>query len=282
MAGYILRRIAYAIPTLIMVSIGIFLMVRLLPGDIIDILFGGDLSAPEEVKEQAREQLGLNGSYAEQYWRWISGVVQGDFGFSLRNSEPVSNIIGDALVITRELVVLGLLIATLVGVPLGVISAVRRDSAADYTSRIGGLIGLSIPSFWLATLLLLFTSRVFGWVPPLVYISPLDDPIGNLSQFILPAISISVFTMAIVMRMVRNTMLEVLGQDYVRTARAKGVSRRKVVSKHALRNALIPVITIVGFEIGVLIGGAAIVETSSGCPASATSSSRRSSAGTTR
>jgi peptide/nickel transport system permease protein len=213
MAAYILRRIAFAIPTLIVVSIGIFLMVRLLPGDIIDILFGGDLSAPEEVKEQAREQLGLNGSYAEQYWRWISGVVQGDFGFSLRNSEPVSNIIGDALVITLELVVLGLLIATVVGVPLGVISAVRRDSAADYTSRIGGLIGLSIPSFWLATLLLLFTSRVFGWVPPLVYISPWDDPIGNLSQFILPAISISVFTMAIVMRMVRNTMLEVLGQD---------------------------------------------------------------------
>ncbi len=266
MAGYILRRIAFAIPTLIIVSIGIFLMVRLLPGDIIDILFGGDLSAPEEVKEQAREQLGLNGSYAEQYWRWISGVVQGDFGFSLRNTEPVSNIIGDALVITLELVVLGLLIATLVGVPLGVISAVRRDSAADYTSRIGGLIGLSIPSFWLATLLLLFTSRVFGWVPPLVYISPWDDPIGNLSQFILPAISISVFTMAIVMRMVRNTMLEVLGQDYVRTARAKGVSRRKVVSKHALRNALIPVITIVGFEIGVLIGGAAIVEIIFGLP----------------
>jgi peptide/nickel transport system permease protein len=266
MAAYILRRIAFAIPTLIVVSIGIFLMVRLLPGDIIDILFGGDLSAPEEVKEQAREQLGLNGSYAEQYWRWISGVVQGDFGFSLRNSEPVSNIIGDALVITLELVVLGLLIATVVGVPLGVISAVRRDSAADYTSRIGGLIGLSIPSFWLATLLLLFTSRVFGWVPPLVYISPWDDPIGNLSQFILPAISISVFTMAIVMRMVRNTMLEVLGQDYVRTARAKGVSRRKVVSKHALRNALIPVITIVGFEIGVLIGGAAIVEIIFGLP----------------
>ena len=266
MTGYILRRIAYAIPTLIVVSIGIFLMVRLLPGDIIDILFGGDLSAPEEVKEQAREQLGLNGSYAEQYWRWISGVVQGDFGFSLRNTEPVSNIIVDALVITLELVVLGLLIATLVGVPLGVISAVRRDSAADYTSRIGGLIGLSIPSFWLATLLLLFTSRVFGWVPPLVYISPFDDPIGNLSQFILPAISISVFTMAIVMRMVRNTMLEVLGQDYVRTARAKGVSRRKVVSKHALRNALIPVITIVGFEIGVLIGGAAIVEIIFGLP----------------
>ncbi len=211
MGGYILKRIAFAIPTLFVVSVGIFLMVRLLPGDIIDILFGGDLSASEEVKDQARDQLGLNGSYAEQYWRWISGIFQGDFGFSLRNTEPVSNIIVDSLIVTIELVVLGLLIAVVVGVPLGVISAVKRDSVADYASRIGGLIGLSVPSFWLATLLLLFTSKVFGWVPPLTYISPFEDPIGNLSQFILPAISISVFTMAIVMRMVRNTMLEVLG-----------------------------------------------------------------------
>jgi peptide/nickel transport system permease protein len=236
--GYILKRIAFAIPTLFVVSVGIFLMVRLLPGDIIDILFGGDQTASEEVKERAREQLGLNGSYPEQYWRWISGVFQGDFGFSLRNTEPVSN----------------------------VISAVKRDSAADYVARVGGLVGLSIPSFWLATLLLLFTSRVFGWVPPLNYISPFDDPIGNLSQFILPALSISVFTMAIVMRMVRATMLEVLGQDYVRTARAKGVGRRTVITRHALRNALIPVVTIVGFEIGVLIGGAAIVEIIFGLP----------------
>jgi peptide/nickel transport system permease protein len=264
--GYIVKRFAAAIPTLFIVSLGIFLMCRLLPGDIIDILFGGDQFASEEVKDQAREQLGLNGSYAEQYWRWISGVFQGDFGFSLRNTEPVSNIIGESLIVTIELVVLGLLIATVIGVPLGVISAVKRDSAADYGSRVGGLIGLSIPSFWLATLLLLFTSRVFDWVPPLDYVSPFEDPIGNLSQFILPAISISVFTMAIVMRMVRNTMLEVLGQDYVRTARAKGVSWRVVVSKHALRNALIPVVTIVGFEIGVLIGGAAIVETIFGLP----------------
>ena len=127
--GYTLRRVAFAIPTLIIVSIGIFLLVRLLPGDIIDILFGGDQTASEEVKQQAREQLGLNGSYAEQYWRWISGVVQGDFGFSLRNSEPVSNIVFDAMTVTLELVVLALLIATLIGVPLGVLSAVRRDSA---------------------------------------------------------------------------------------------------------------------------------------------------------
>jgi peptide/nickel transport system permease protein len=143
---------------------------------------------------------------------------------------------------------------------------VRRDSASDYASRVGGLIGISIPNFWLATLLLLFTSRVFGWVPPLEYKSFFDDPLTNLSQFILPAISISVFTLAIVMRMVRATMLEVLSQDYVRTARAKGVQRRLVVYRHALRNALIPVVTVIGFEVGILMGGAAIVEIIFGLP----------------
>ena len=266
MGGYILKRVLFTIPTLVGISIGIFLMVRLLPGDIIDVLLGGDLSASPEVKERAREQLGLTGSYPEQYWRWISGVVQGDFGFSYRNTQPVSEILLNALPITLELVFLGLLIAVVIGLPLGVISAVKRDSRHDYAARIGGLIGVSIPNFWLATLLLLFTSRVLGWVPPLTYVSPLDDPVANLSQFILPALAISVFTLAIVMRMVRATMLEVLGQDYVRTARAKGVKQKVVVSRHALRNALIPVVTVVGFEVGILIGGSAIVEIIFGLP----------------
>ncbi len=266
MIGYIVKRILLLIPTLIGVSILIFAMVRLLPGDVIDILFGGDVTADEEVKQRAREQLGLTGSYPEQYWRWMKNALQGDLGDSLRNTEPVSSILSSALPITLELIFLALVIAVLIGVPLGVISATRRDGAGDYASRVGGLIGVSIPSFWLATLLLLFTSRVFGWVPPLSYVSPLDDPVANLSQFILPAISISVFTLAIVMRMVRATMLEVLGQDYVRTARAKGVGRKTVVSKHALRNALIPVVTVVGFEIGILMGGSAIVEIIFGLP----------------
>jgi peptide/nickel transport system permease protein len=264
--GYITKRVLLLIPTLLGVSIAIFAMVRLLPGDVIDILFGGDVTADEEVKQQAREQLGLTGSYPEQYWRWMSNAAQGDLGDSLRNTEPVSAILRDSLPITLELIFLALLIAVVVGVPLGVISATRRDGARDYASRVAGLIGVSIPSFWLATLLLLFTSRVFGWVPPISYVSPRDDLSENLSQFILPAIAISVFTMAIVMRMVRATMLEVLSQDYVRTARAKGVSRWKVVYRHALRNALIPVVTVVGFEVGVLLSGAAIVEIIFGLP----------------
>jgi peptide/nickel transport system permease protein len=265
-AGFAARRFLLAIPTIIGISIIIFLMVRLMPGDLVDVLRGGDAVATEEQKQQVREQLGLTGSYPEQYWRWASGAVTGDLGDSYRNAEPVSDILERAVPITLELMILALLIATLIGVPLGVISAVRRDSVSDYASRVGGLVGISIPSFWLATLLLLFTSRVFGWVPPITYVPFFDDPLKNLSQFILPAISISVFTLAIVMRMVRATMLEVLSQDYVRTARAKGVRHRVVVYRHALRNALIPVVTIIGFEIGILMGGAAIVEIIFGLP----------------
>lgn len=266
MYAYVLRRILYAIPTLIVISIAIFLMVRLLPGDVLDVLIGGDITATEEQIQAARERLGLTGSYPEQYLAWVGNALQGDLGNSLRSEEPVADILVRALPITLELIFLSLVIATAVGVPFGVISAVRRDSAHDYASRVTGLVGVSIPSFWLATLLLLFTSRVFGWVPPLTYVSPLDDPLENLSQFILPALALSVFPLAIIMRMVRTSMLEVLGQDYVRTARAKGVPRRKVVSRHALRNALIPVVTIIGFEVGVLLGGAAIIEIIFGLP----------------
>ncbi len=266
MGGYVLKRVLTMIPTMIGISILIFLMVRLLPGDIVSVLAGGDIGSDPELIEQARRDLGLTGSYPEQYWRWISGVLQGDLGVSLRNTEPVSTVLLNALPITAELVFLGLLIATVIGVPLGVLSAVKRDSKHDFAARVGGLIGVSIPSFFLATLLLLFTSKVLGWVPPLNYVPFYENPIENLSQFILPAISIAVFTLAIVMRMVRATMLEVLGQDYVRTARAKGVKRNVVITRHALRNSLIPVVTVVGFEIGILMGGSAIVEIIFGLP----------------
>ena len=266
MQQFLLRRLLLMIPTVVGMSIIVFLMVRLLPGDIIDIFTAGDTSITDEQRQQIKDDLGLSGSYPEQYWDWASGAIRGDFGDSLRNTTPVSEILIDALPITLELVFLGLLIAVVVGIPLGVISAVRRESVHDYASRVGGLVRVSIPSFWLATLLLLFTSRVFEWVPPFSYVSPLDDPWLNFQQFILPSLSISVFTMAIVMRMVRATMLEVLNLDYVRTARAKGVAWRRVVFKHALRNALIPVVTIVGFEVGVLMSGAAIVELIFGLP----------------
>jgi len=260
------ERFAALIGTLFAVSVIIFLFVRLLPGNILDLFFAGDTTASPEQLAQAKAELGINGSYPDQYWRWISGVFHGDLGKSLLSQQPVSNIMATALPIDIELVFLGIMIALVIGIPLGVISATHRDRPADYASRVTGLVGITIPNFWLATLLLIFVSRVIHWVPPLTYVPFFKHPILNLEEFILPAISIAAFTLAIVMRMVRATMLEVLGQDYVRTARAKGVPRRRVVERHALRNALIPVVTVVGFEIGGLIGGAALAEIIFGLP----------------
>jgi peptide/nickel transport system permease protein len=263
---FVAARFSALLATLAVVSIIIFLFVRLLPGNILDLFFAGDTSATPQELAQAKTELGLNGSYPEQYWRWISGVFQGNFGKSLLSQQPVSTIMATAIPIDIELVILALLIALSIGIPLGILSAVKRDRPADYASRMTGLIGITIPNFWLATLLLIFVSRVFHWVPPLEYVPFFSDPVTNLEEFILPAISIAVFTLAIVMRMVRATMLEVLGQDYVRTARAKGARRHTVLRKHALRNALIPVLTVVGFEIGGLIGGAALAEIIYGLP----------------
>jgi peptide/nickel transport system permease protein len=266
MYRFVVGRLVALFATLFAVSVLIFVMVRLMPGSILDLFFAGDNTATPEQLQAAKEQLGLTGSYFQQYWTWVSGVFHGDFGNSLLTQQPVTEIMKSSLPIDIELILLGLLIALSIGIPLGVVSAVRRDSAVDYGSRVAGLVGISIPNFWLATLLLLFTSRAFHWVPSLSYVKFREDPVANLQEFIMPAIAISVFTLAIVMRMVRATMLEVLGLDYVRTARAKGVPRRNVVRKHALRNALIPVVTVAGFEIGALISGAAVAEIIFGLP----------------
>jgi peptide/nickel transport system permease protein len=266
MHTFLVKRLTSMIATLVAVSLVIFMMVRLLPGNIIDIMFGGDATATPELRARAAHDLGLDGSYVSQYWRWVKGIFTGDMGHSLLNQRPITDILSTALPITIELILFGLLIAVVVGVPLGVISAVRRNSTSDYASRVGGLLGLSIPNFWLATLLLIFFSRVVNWVPSFSYVPIYEHPWENIQNFFMPAIAISVFTLAIVMRMVRATMLEVLNLDYVRTARAKGVPRRRVLRKHALRTALIPVVTVVGFEVGVLIGGAAVVEFIFGLP----------------
>src|SRR5215471_10843222 len=266
MTRLVAERFAALIATIVAVSIIIFLSVRFLPGSILDLFFAGDNSATPEQIQAAKKQLGLTGSYWDQYWRWFSGAIHGDFGHSLLTQQPVSEIMRNALPIDIELILLGILIALVIGIPLGVLSAIRRDKTIDYVSRVTGLAGISLPNFWLATLLLIFTSRVFGWVPPLAYVPFFDDPWKNLQEFFLPAIAISVFTLAIVMRMVRATMLEVLGLDYVRTARAKGAPRSVVLRRHALRNALIPVVTVAGFEVGVLISGAAVAEIIFGLP----------------
>jgi peptide/nickel transport system permease protein len=266
MPRFVAQRFVALIATLFAVSVIIFMAVRLLPGNILNLFFAGDNTATPAEMHAAEVQLGLTGSYPAQYWRWISHAFQGDLGHSLLSQQPVAQIMRTALPIDLEIIIIALLLALLIGIPLGVLSAVRRDRAVDYFSRATAMIGISMPSFWLATLLLIFTSQVLHWVPPLAYVSFFKHPITNLEEFIMPAISVALFTLALVMRLVRATMLEVLNLDYVRTARAKGVPRRTVLLRHALRNAMIPVVTVAGFEVGTIIVGAQIVEVIFGLP----------------
>jgi peptide/nickel transport system permease protein len=204
--------------------------------------------------------MGLSDPSPVQYVKWLGNLLQGDPGKSLRSGQPVGKILENALPITIELAILGLIISTVIAIPLGVISAVKRDTVFDFGARVGGLVGLSLPNFWVATLMLLITSKFFGWTPSIRFIPFTKDPVGNLQQMILPSIALAIPLMAITMRMTITTMLEVLGQDYVRTANAKGLAPRPILYRHALKNALIPVITVIGFQLGGLMGSAAVVE----------------------
>ncbi len=260
MSRYVLRRVWLLVPTLLGMSLLIFCMLRLLPGDIVDVITGGDIPSTAGSKERLREAFGLDKPLPLQYVTWLGNMARGDLGTSFRSGEPIGTILLRTLPITLELTLLAVLVATTIAIPLGVVSAVARESSFDYVARLGGLIGLSMPNFWLATLMLLFTSAVLHWIPPVNWIPPFQDPLGNLRQMALPAAAIALQLMAILMRMTRTMMLEVLQQDYVRTARAKGAVERTVVFRHALRNALIPVVSVIGFQIGALMGGSAIVE----------------------
>ena len=266
MNKYLLRRIFLLLPTLIGMSLLVFAMVRLLPGDIVDALVGLDPTVTDEEKEALRESFGLNEPWPIQYTKWIGGMLQGDFGTSFRSREPITDQILRALPITVELAILAIIFSMIIAIPLGVISALRQNSQMDFWARVVGLIGLSVPSFWLATLFLLFTSLTFRWVPSVIWVSPLEDPIRNLTQMFLPALALSVSLMAVEMRMIRASMLEVLRQDYIRTAWSKGLNLNTILYRHALKNAFIPVITIVGIQLGALMGGSIIIEQIFGLP----------------
>jgi len=266
MLRYLAGRLLLLIPTLLGMSLLIFALVRLLPGDVVSAMFSGDVGASDAAKLAVRQSLGLTDPVWLQYVKLIGGLVTGHLGKSFTTGEPIALIMSRALPITGELAVLAVLLATIVGIPLGVLSAVRPNSGPDMAARVCGLVGLSIPNFWFATLALLVSSLIFHWVPAVTWIPPSRDLAGNLGQVAIPVVAISVYLMAIVMRMTRATMLEVLGQDYVRTARAKGVASRGVVFRHALRNSLIPVVTVIGFQVGGLMGGATVVEVIFGLP----------------
>jgi peptide/nickel transport system permease protein len=266
MNRYLIRRLILLLPTLVGMSLLIFAMVRLLPGDIVDTLIGMDSTVTEEQKQQLRATFGLDTPWPVQYANWIGGMVQGDFGYSFRSREPIAGHLLRALPVTLELALLSIILSLSGAIPLGVLSAMHQNSRVDLGARVTGLIGLSVPSFWLATLLLLFTSLTFHWVPPVIWISPLTNLPGNLLQMLLPALALSVQLMAVEMRMVRASLLEVLRQDYIRTARAKGLGEQIVLVRHALKNAFIPVITIIGIQLGALMGGSIIIEQIFGLP----------------
>lgn len=266
MGRYILKRIVLAVPVMLGITVVVFLLVRLIPGDVIDTMLGTEASLRPEVREQLRQTLGLDRPLYVQYVTWLGDIVRGDLGRSLRTGQPIQENLAGKLPITLELAFLSVLMSLVIAVPLGIISALRRNSFIDFVVRMLGTIGLSLPNFWLATMLLLIASLYFRWGAALVYVSPLDDPIENLKQMLLPALALALGLTAVVMRMTRSSMLEVLSQDYIRTARAKGLRERLVIYRHALRNALMPVLTVVGIQTGHLLGGAVIVEQIYGLP----------------
>jgi len=255
---YFVRRLASMVPTLVFVSMLIFGLQQLLPGDPAQMLAGEDQRP--EVIEHYRQKLHLDKPIVVQYGYWMSGVLQGDLGESTRAQLPVRDLILQKLPVTVELALLSMLIALLISIPAGVISAVKRGSAWDHGATVFALSGLSMPNFWLGIMMILLFSVELGWLPASGYVSPFEDLGANLAAMLMPAIVLGTGISAVLMRHTRSSMLQVLAADYVRTARAKGLTERVVVVKHALRNALTPVITLGALELGTLLSGAVLTE----------------------
>lgn len=266
MKTFLVQRVGFTLLGILSLTILVFLLVRLVPGDAVTMWMGQEGTMRPEVQQTLRKMFGLADPVHIQYLNWIGDAVQGNLGYSFRTRQPVLPSLLQALPITVELALLAMLLSAVVALPLGIISAVRRNAPADMFARLLGLIGLSLPSFWIAVLLILLTSTVFRWLPSLIYVPFVQNPAENLKQFALPAIALALPLMAIVMRMTRSAMLEVLDQDYVRTARSKGLPENSVLTHHALRNAWIPIITVLGIQLGRLLGGAVIIEQIFGLP----------------
>jgi peptide/nickel transport system permease protein len=258
MAAFLLRRIALILPTLFFVSLLIFGLQQLLPGDPALALAGEERDPA--VIAFLREKYHLDQPLPVRYWLWVKGVVQGDLGESIRIRRPVLQLVEEKLPVTGELACLALLIAIVIGVPAGILAAVKNNTAIDYGATMASLWGLSIPNFWLGILLILLFSVELGWLPASGFVSPAESLKQNLLTLIMPAFVLGNAIAAVMMRHTRSAMLQVLGADYVRTARAKGLSERRVVLRHALRNALVPVVTLGALEFGALLSGAVLTE----------------------
>ena len=261
MLRYILQRILLMIPTLLGVAILVFFLLRVMPGDIVEVMLLGEGGAvPQHVIEAERVRLGLDQPIYVQFFKWLAGVVQGDFGYSMWTGKPVAYEIGIRFELSLQVAVMATILAVLIALPLGTISAIFKDTWIDYTVRIVSIAGLAIPSFWLGMIIILLLLTFFSWHPPLTFTPLLENPAANLSQLIWPALAVGYRYSAVSTRITRSSILEVLQEDYIRTARAKGVLERLVVSRHAMRNAMLPVVTVIGLEFAFLIGGLVVTE----------------------
>ncbi|EHP41528.1 ABC transporter permease [Cupriavidus basilensis OR16] len=262
MSAYILRRLLALLPTLLFASLIVFVIVRMVPGDVVDLMLSqNDISADTKSREDLIRALGLDQPMWFQYVHWIGNIVlRGDLGQSLWQGEPVLKMVLARMPATLSLGVLALFVALSVALPVGVLSAIRQDTAADYVARSFSILMLAVPSFWMGTMIMVFPSVWWGWSPEVRYVPFLEDPLQHISNMLVPAIILGMALSAITMRMTRTMMLEVLRQDYIRTAWAKGLNERLVILRHALRNALIPVVTLIGLQAPLLIGGAVVIE----------------------
>ena len=258
MLSYFLKRIAALVPTVFFVTVIIFGLQQLLPGNAAQILAGEDQDP--QVIAYLQKKMHLDAPLPVRYAYWIGGVVRGDLGESLRIQQPVLALIKEKLPVTVQLASMAMLVSLLIGIPAGIVSAVAKDTAWDYLANVVALWGLSTPNFWLGILMILLFSVSLGWLPASGYVSPLEDLRANLAAMVMPAFVLGFGLAAVLMRHTRSAMLQVLGSDYVRTARAKGLSERTVVLRHALRNALTPIITLGALEFGALLSGAVLTE----------------------
>lgn len=260
MGAFILRRLLLLIPLLLGVSIIVFAMIHAIPGDPTLLLIGTDQDITDEQRQIIREQYGLDQPLPVQYGKWIGKVLQGDLGTSIRTRRALTYELKLRLPVTIELTLLAGLLGTIPAIAVGVLAAVRRNSRLDYGATVGTLIGISVPNFLLATLLVLLFSVKLKWLPPIGFVPFREDPTQNLKVMIMPAISLALPLAAILMRNTRSAVLEALSSDHVRVARAKGLSQQTVLTRHVLRNASIPIITIAGIQVATLLGGTVIIE----------------------
>jgi peptide/nickel transport system permease protein len=260
MGRYLVVRLYSMALTLLGLTVLVFLMLHLIPGTVVEQMIGADAVVSQQMVDQLKRFFGLDQPWYIQYARWLGQLLRGDLGTSWRTGKPVLSLILERLPVTIELTVLSVAFSLVLGVAAGVLSAIRRDRPIDHATRIGTLLGLSVPVFWQGTMLILFFSLYLRWMPPVMWVDLLADPRRNLTIMVLPALCLGTAAAANVARTTRSCMLDVLGSDYVRTALAKGLAGRAVVLKHALKNAMIPVVTVAGLQLGILLGGTVVVE----------------------